>query len=129
MGFILQENKAILIYLLKAIIQSFKSDIKTQESISSLEIWKAMSGLTYSVITFFGSLRGSKGLKVNYSALMKYWKKGIINYCKNINKNVANEILYVIIPITGRYKGNKEKDCTYYYTLIKLTLELESKLL
>ena len=112
MGFILKQNKAISIKVLKAMVDSFKLDIKNSEDLKSIDTWRSILGLTYSVITFFASLRGSEGLKVNCSSLIKHWEKGCVTSDKvNIKKGnlLAQDIPHVIIPITGRFKGEQGK--------------------
>ena len=113
MGFILKQNKAkaISVNLLKAMIESFKMDIKASDNLMAADTWRAVLGLTYSVITFFASLRGSEGLKVNCSSLIKHWERGLqVNerdrklHTSNLD---ASNIPHIIIPITGRLKGEQ----------------------
>ena len=105
MGYILKQNKAISTIVLRALIKGFKHDIQHAVS-GSNEQWHALMGLGYTVISFFASLRGSEGLKVDYNTLMKYWEKGTDN-----SISVSNTPPHVIIPIIGRFKGEHGERC------------------
>ena len=108
MGFILKQNQAISITLLHALLDSFKSMIIEHEY-TTIESWNAAIGYAYSVISFFASLRGSKGLKVHFNTLMKHWKKG--NFDKQIKYKGSYLPPHVIVPLLGRFKGEQGERC------------------
>ena len=107
MGFILKQNKAININLLKSLISSFHLNLQRFD-FESVESWRAISGLTYSIISFFASLRGNEGLKVHHPTLLKYWNKGSKN-TTFIHPKSKPITPHVIIPIYGRFKGEQGK--------------------
>ena len=104
MGFILKQNQAISISVLNELVNEFKSSI-VQNKYTSQDCWYATLGYAYSIITFFASLRGSEGLKVNASLLLKYWEKG--NFVKPIKYKGTLLPPHVIIPIQGCFKGEQ----------------------
>ena len=66
-------------------------------------------GLVYSIIAFGASLRGSEGLKLDLESLIINLEKG-----RNDGKTSgrpARSNGYVIIPIKGRFKGEKGEQC------------------
>ena len=77
-----------------------------------------MCGLTYTMITFHASLQGSKGLKVYFPTLEKYWEKGNHGYDKEKEKGTPP---HVIIPLMGQFKGEQGEQCHL------LPLAMESK--
>ena len=107
MGYILKQNKAISTNLLKAMVEQFKSDILHHVNNPKAQ-WRPVLGLTYTVIAFFASLRGSEALKVDFSTLMKYWEKGNYQYQGN---NKGDLPPHIIIPILGRFKGEAGERC------------------
>ena len=105
MGYVLKQNKAISIEVLKEMINLFVKKLN-EAQIMSEEWWKLVSGLTYSVITFHASLRGSEGLKVHQPTLEKHWDKGNYDELKGDNKPP-----HVIVPLLGRFKGEQGERC------------------
>ena len=75
MGFVLKQNKAISIDVLKAMITSFRADIVSFDA-GSWERQRLCMGLIYSIITFVASLRGSEGLKLDMEALIGNLEQG-----------------------------------------------------
>ena len=67
-----------------------------------------MSRMCYSVIMYCASLRGSEGLKVDLQILLKNFDKG--NYPKP-SKLSRKSLPHIIIPIKGRFKGEKGERC------------------
>ena len=104
MGYILKQNKAISLDLLKVLINTFKEDIKSNEDLKSEDTWRNVLGLSYAVISFFASLRGNEGLKVNFRSLVKHWDRG--NPSEK-NHNLHKDLPHVIVPLTGRFKGEQ----------------------
>jgi hypothetical protein len=102
MGFILKQNKAISLDLLVKLIQQFKKNILEAKKTSWEKHFLCM-GLVYSVIMFHASLRGSEGLQVDAEGLVKYLDNG--------KKRAGGIPEHVIIPIKGRFKGEKGERC------------------
>ena len=107
MGYVLKQNKAITIDVLKSVINEFEKEISKYEE-DYKKAWEKICGLVYVVITFHASLRENKGLKVHFSALEKYWEKG--NYVDTKSQRGAKS-QHVIVPIYGRFKGEQGKRC------------------
>ena len=108
MGFILKQNQAILISILKELINEFKNSI-TLHGYTSQEGWYATMGYAYTIITFFATLRGSEGLKVDAFPLLKHWERG--NFSKPIKYKGTNLPPHIIVPIQGRFKGEQGERC------------------
>ena len=70
-----------------------------------MEQWNAAVGLGYTVIAYFGSLRGSEGLKVDYNTLVKHWDKG------RVTKPKSKIPPRIIVPILGCFKGEHGERC------------------
>ena len=100
MGFILKQDKAISIRVMKALSTSFVDEIKSNAGSKDHRLLMGM-GLAYSLIMFGGSLRGSEGLKCDYKTMMKYLHKG----------STPNEIPHIVIPLRGRFKGEHGERC------------------
>jgi hypothetical protein len=107
MGFILKQNKAISIELFLELVADFKREIQVT-NVSSWERHRLCLGLCYSVIMYCASLRGSEGLKVDLQILVKNFDKG--NY-REPRKSSRKPIPHVIIPVKGRFKGEKGERC------------------
>ena len=108
MGFLVKQNQAISQGVLQELVKSFVNTLLDQ-NLGSNEKWTSAIGLAYTVITFFASLRGSEGLKVNHSFLMKYWEHGLNSKEQpNLGKNIPP---HVIVPIMGRFKGENGERC------------------
>ena len=101
MGFILKQNKAISIHVVKALIKSFSDKALDPESTQS-EKCKAINGLTFSTIAFCASLRGSEGLKLDLVSLKKHYSKGLTE---------GHKSPHVVIPLRGRFKGETGERC------------------
>ena len=109
MGYILKQNQAISIDVMKQLIESFK-DALINSGQNTRDRWLNALGLTYSVITFFASLRGSEGLKVNANILAKYWSYGLPSGSRQ-GKGKNKVPAHVIIPLMGRFKGEQGERC------------------
>ena len=107
MGFILKQNKAISIQVMKSLIQEFKSMIIETES-GSWERQRQCMGLAYSVVAFCGSLRGSEGLIIDLITLESNWSNG--NHTST-SKNMSSCPPHIIIPLRGRFKGETGERC------------------
>jgi hypothetical protein len=118
MGFVLKQNKAISIDVMKALISSFRSDIVNGEP-GSWEQQRLCMGLVYSIISFGASLRGSEGLKLDMESLIKNLKKGK-DHTKGSGQFYKGKG-HVIIPIKGRVKGEKGERC-YLLLLANITV-------
>ena len=114
MGFIEKKNKAIGIDLFFSMLNIFKREIK-HSGAGSWERFRLISGMAYSVISFAGSFRGSETLKMDWSRLLKYIEKGnLINEGKlgtGRKLRTADAIPHVVIPLRGRFKGEKGERC------------------
>ena len=89
-------------------IKGFQNNALTNLN-NPAEQWKAMLGITYSVITFCASLRGNEGLKVNHNILLKYWDKGLAEV--NTGPRKGKVPGRVIIPVMGRFKCENGERC------------------
>lgn len=108
MGYILKQNQAITTTMLRGLVNLFKEDIKNLDC-TSPECWNAVLGFTYSLISYFASLRGNETLKVHYNTLTKYWDKGNTTTSKLIKGSLTPP--HVIVPIMGRFKGEQGERC------------------
>ena len=114
MGHILKQNQAVSIAVALAMIESFKEDIRAAEPKS----WKRQrlcQGLVFLVVCYGASLRGSEGLKVELPTLKQYIHKGkeakrsvVI---RGNNAKIPIIPAHVILPIKGRFKGEKGERC------------------
>ena len=109
MGYILKQNQAISIDVMRDLIEAFKESIMKSEAKSRDRWWNTL-GLVYSVITFFASLRGSEGLKVNAHILIKYWDYGLSSSAHQGDKRLKTPA-HIIIPLMGRFKGEQGERC------------------
>lgn len=107
MGFVLKQNKAISIDVLKAMITSFRADIVSFDA-GSWERQRLCMGLIYSIITFVASLRGSEGLKLDMEGLIGNLEQGRLQQGKATR---PDRVGHVIIPLKGRFKGEKGERC------------------
>ena len=105
MGYILKQNKAISISVLKA-LDHFVEAIAHSEA----DLWerlKLIFGLGFTTISFGASLRGSEGLKLDFETLIRYIRKGDIPR----SKSTALVPGHVTIPLKGRFKGEQGERC------------------
>ena len=102
MGFIIKQNKAISIHVMLAMIKSFIKTVSESEKFD-VGVLPIVMGLTYSVICFCASLRGSEGLKLDFKTLLRYLDKG-----KVASKSGPP---HIIIPLRGRFKGEQGERC------------------
>ena len=112
MGFVLKQNKAISIEVMLGLVKMFKRDIKDEKA-ATWERQHLCLGLSFSVIAFAASLRGSEGLKVDLAKLRTLINKGLI-VVKPKKKNLklqARNIPHVILPLRGCFKGEKGERC------------------
>ena len=107
MGFVLKQNKAISIDLMKALIESFKTGIRKAPP-GSQERQMICMGLAYSTLSFVASLRGSEGLKLDMKTLLTNLERG-----SNTDPQMRSRRLppHIIIPLRGRFKGEKGEHC------------------
>ena len=108
MGYVIKQNKAITLEVLKALIRKWIELIEEEEN--SPNNWNRnylIMALTYSVITFCGSLRGSEGLKLDFVELEKNVSKG--NHAQGTK--VKGLPPHIIIPLRGRFKGETGERC------------------
>lgn len=101
MGYILKQDKAISLDLLKALISSFSNEILNCSQ-SKTEKLNLVNGLAYTAIMFGGSFRGSEGLKLDLKALIKDFEKG---------NSDSHKHPHVVIPLQGRFKGEAGEQC------------------
>jgi hypothetical protein len=106
MGFVLKQNQAISVKVMRAIVESFKEDIMEAEP-KSWERQKLCMGLAYTVICFFASLRGSECMSVDLQTLTRLFEKG--NYAVKPKGELKPP--HVIIPVKGRFKGEQGERC------------------
>ena len=114
MGFILKQNRAISLEVVLGLVQSFKKDIKEAQP-NSWHRQKLCMGLSFAVIAFTASLRGSEGLKVEFKTLKKLITKGkdtsaIVTEAHKVRPK-HKVIPHVILPLRGRFKGEKGELC------------------
>ena len=108
MGYIVKQNKALTMNVLKAMINKWVDLIRAEDS--TFDNWRRnylIMGLAYSVITFVGSFRGSEGLKVDFLELEKNFNKGD----HPSGTKVKGLPPHVIIPLRGRFKGETGERC------------------
>ena len=113
MGFIIKQNKAVSIDVMLALVESFQQDIIHAQK-GSWERQKLCLGLSFSVIAFAASLRGSEGLKVDLPILKKLIHKGGQASPQNLKTGLtprSKDLPHVIIPLRGRFKGEKGELC------------------
>ena len=114
MGYVEKKNKAISIELFFTLMQNFKKSIKITPQ-NSWARFRLISGMTYSVLSFAGSFRGSETLKLDWSRLVKYLEKGNVVQKGSKQKGrlalSADSIPHIIIPLQGRFKGEKGERC------------------
>jgi hypothetical protein len=106
MGFVIKQNQAISLQVMRAMVESFKEDIQEAEQYS-WERQRLCMGLTYTVISYFASLRGSEGMNLDLQTLVKLIHKG------NYVLRPMGETLppHVMIPIKGWFKGEQGERC------------------
>ena len=107
MGFVLKQNKAISILLMKKLIQNFNVEIRETKS-GSWNQKRLCMGLVYAIISFTASLRGSEGLKLDMETLLKNLEKG---RKQPLERGKIKYVPHVIIPLKGRFKGEKGERC------------------
>ena len=107
MGFILKQNKAISLNVILALIESFKIEIRSALP-GSWTRQKLCMGLSYSVISFCASLRGSEGLILDIDTLKSNIENGNYELKSQRSKNCPP---HVIIPLRGRFKGETGERC------------------
>jgi hypothetical protein len=106
MGYILVQNKAISIDVLKAMIKKFELGAKSA-SARSWDRHEQVMGLVYSIISFCGAMRGSEGLKLDWNTLLENISKG-----KEGDKTlVGKRTPHIVIPLKGRFKQEKGEKC------------------
>lgn len=114
MGYVEKKNKAISIDLFLAMLETFKRNIMASPQ-RSWERFRLISGITYSVLTFAGSFRGSETLKLDWSTLLKHLEKGNIKEKEKTKRGrsvlSADAIPHIVIPLRGRFKGEKGERC------------------
>ena len=71
--------------------------------------------MTYSVLSFSGSFRGSETFKLDWQQLLKYIGKGDVKQKGRAKKRrkvlLDDSIPHIIIPLQGRFKGEKGERC------------------
>ena len=110
MGYVEKKNKAISIDLFFEILRMFDKAIRGTLS-GSWERFKLISGLTYMVLTYAGSFRGSETLKLDWQKLVKYLNRGNVKEKGKLKRGrkhlSAEQIPHIVIPLRGRFKGEK----------------------
>lgn len=106
MGFVLKQNQAISGRVMRALVEGFKEEIGESEP-GTWKRQKLCMGLSYTVICFFASLRGSECMNVDLQTLIRLFEKG--NYEKMEIGNTKPP--HVMIPIKGRFKGGQGERC------------------
>ena len=117
MGYIIKQDKALSIDILKALISHWIIDIENS-NIGSWQRLKTCMALTYITISFVASLRGAEGLKLDLTRLKFHF---INNDRKNMLKGSTKIPPHVIMPLRGRFKGEQGERCHL------LPLAIESK--
>ena len=114
MGFVLKQNKAISIDIIVGLVNLFKHDI----ILATEKSWhrqRLCYGLAFSVLSFAASLRGSEGLKVDLQVLMNNIHRGRTIKARDKQlqgvKSRLKDIPHVILPLRGRFKGEKGELC------------------
>lgn len=112
MGFILKQDKAISFLFLKRMILNFYDEIKAAKP-GSWSHFKLVTGLTYTILSFVGALRGNEGLKLDWLALQRYLDKGKNPLKKKSKKTIPTSLNtpHIIIPLRGRFKGEQGERC------------------
>jgi hypothetical protein len=108
MGFVIKQNKAISITVMKKLIENFNEEIRDAAA-GSWNQRKLCMGLVYSIISFTASLRGSEGLKLDIQTLIKHWERGNHKVSRGAGK--SRVVPHVIVPLKGRFKGEKGERC------------------
>lgn len=106
MGYILVQNKAISIDVVKAMINQFQVSAKLEKP-NSWERHEQVMGLAYTVISFCGAMRGSEGLKLHWDTLLDLLKRGSSEDSTLIGKRTP----HIVIPLKGRFKQEKGEKC------------------
>jgi hypothetical protein len=106
MGYILIQNKAISIDVVKAMINQFQVSAASAPS-KSWERHEQVMGLAYTVISFCGAMRGSEGLKLHWDTLLDNIDKGSEKDTTLIGKRTP----HIVIPLKGRFKQEKGEKC------------------
>jgi hypothetical protein len=117
MGYIIKQDKALGIDILKALITHWISEIEISE-IGTWRRWKLCMALTYTTISFVASLRGAEGLKLDLNRLKFYFSN---NTDKKVIGKSNKTPPHVIMPLRGRFKGEQGERCHL------LPLAIESK--
>lgn len=114
MGYVQKKNKPITIELLFRMLEVFKRNIQASVP-KSWNRFALISGMMYTAVSFGGSFRGSETLMMDWSRLLKYLSKGKIDKKGKRPKGrkmlSAEWIPHIIIPIRGRFKGEKGERC------------------
>ena len=80
----------------------FKDEI-LKTGVNTWDRFRLVSGMTYSVISFAGSFRGSETLKMDWMRLVKYLEKGKIKQLGKREKGrkilSADSVPHIIIPL------------------------------
>lgn len=92
MGQITLSNKAFSDLLLKRLFMETERSIESKTSVEEKDLWIVF--LSYITISYVISLRGVEGLLLDLRGLHKHWKQG--------------KGKYVIIPLLGQIKGEKD---------------------
>ncbi len=110
MGYVEKKNKAISIDLFFEILKVFDGMIRRAPA-GSWKRFRLITGMTYMVLTYAGSFRGLETLKLDWLKLLKYLDKGNVKEKGKLKKGrkhlSADQIPHVVIPIRGRFKGEK----------------------
>jgi hypothetical protein len=105
MGFILKQNQAISLEVLKAMIKNFKQ-CASRELPQSWKRQEHILGMVYCIICFCASLRGGEGLQIPFDTLVKHLDRG-----RTSDKRHTGKVLHVVVPLLGRFKGEKGERC------------------
>ena len=117
MGYIIKQDKALSIDILKALINNWINDIEESES-GSWQRLKSCMILTYTTISFVASLRGAEGLKLDLNRLKFYFSETQQNRVGGTTSRIPP---HIIMPLRGRFKGEQGERCHL------LPLAIESK--
>ena len=118
MGYIIKQDKALSIDILKALINNWILDIETSDR-GSWQRLKSCMVLTYTTISFVASLRGAEGLKLDLNRLKFYLSQ---EQGKKFGGSSPKLPPHVIMPLRGRFKGEQGERCH----LLPLAIETKS---
>ena len=106
MGYIIKQDKALSIHILKALISHWVTEIESSEK-GTWDRLKTCMILCYTTISFAASLRGAEGLKLDFQQL----KSHIENNGNSGGSRKAIIPPHVIVPLRGRFKGETGERC------------------